>query len=162
MECIVDYGTCAQYHGHINKYINNYVEVSHPQSGSLSPSFLIELECGNVGFWGEGKTGGVPGENLSDQRWELTTNSTHIWRPRWDLNPGQIGGRRVFSPLRHPLLPNQCCTLAVVILAKTFLEFSFLWDTLPTYQKIYCQFIYSFLYVFLNPSLRTPLYCNED
>ena len=37
------------------------MEVAHPQSGSLSTWFLVELEFGNVGFWGEGKTG-VPGE----------------------------------------------------------------------------------------------------
>jgi len=35
------------------------------------------LEFINVGFRGEGKTG-VPGENLSEQRREPTTNSTHI------------------------------------------------------------------------------------
>ena len=40
-------------------------------------------------------------KNLSEQRREPTTNSTHRWRPRWDLNPGQIGGSRVLSPLRH-------------------------------------------------------------
>ena len=45
----------------INKWINGDLEVAHPQSGSLSTSFLVELEFGNVGFWGEGKTG-VPGE----------------------------------------------------------------------------------------------------
>ena len=28
-------------------------------------------------------------------------------RRRWDLNPGQINGRRVLSPLRHPLLPKE-------------------------------------------------------
>ena len=37
------------------------MEVAHPQSGSSSTRLLIELEFGNVGFWGEGKTG-VPGE----------------------------------------------------------------------------------------------------
>ena len=37
------------------------MEVAHPQSGSLSTWFLVELEFGSVGFWGEGKTG-VPGE----------------------------------------------------------------------------------------------------
>ena len=41
-----------------------------------------------------------------EQRREPTTNSTHIWRRCGDLNPGHIGGRRVLSPLRHPLLPN--------------------------------------------------------
>ena len=29
---------------------------------------------------------------------------TDIWRRRWDLNLGHIGGRRVLSQLRHPLL----------------------------------------------------------
>ena len=48
--CIVDYQTCVQYNGHINKYINNDLEVAHPQSGSLSPSFLVELEFGSVGL----------------------------------------------------------------------------------------------------------------
>ena len=37
------------------------------------------------------------------QRREPTTNSTHIWRRHRDLNSGHIGGRRVLSPLRHPL-----------------------------------------------------------
>ena len=40
---------------------NNDLEVAYPQSGSSSTWFLVELEFGNVGFWGEGKTG-VPGE----------------------------------------------------------------------------------------------------
>lgn len=30
-----------------------------------------------------------------------TTNSLHIWRWRQDLNPGQTGGRRLLSLLRH-------------------------------------------------------------
>ena len=48
-----------------------------------------------------------PEKNLSEKRREPTTNSTHMRRRRWDLNPGQIGGRRVLSPLRHPLLPKE-------------------------------------------------------
>ena len=43
-----------------------------------------------------------PGKNLSEQGREPTTNSTHIWRRRRDLNPGHIAGRRVLSLLRHP------------------------------------------------------------
>ena len=46
-----------------------------------------------------------PEKNLSEQWREPTTNSTHVWCRRRDLNPGHIGGRRVLSPLRHPLLP---------------------------------------------------------
>ena len=69
------------------------MKVAHPQSGSSSTWFLIKLEFGNVGFWGEGKTG-VPGEkNLLEQRREPTTNSTHIWCRCRDMNPGHIGGR---------------------------------------------------------------------
>ena len=54
-----------------------------------------------------------PEKNLSEQGRESTTNSTHIWRRRRDLNPGHIGGRRALSLLRHPLL------------LKLFLFFSF-------------------------------------
>ena len=46
-----------------------------------------------------------PEKNLSGQRREPKTNSTHIWLRRRDLNPGHIGGRRALSPLHHPLLP---------------------------------------------------------
>ena len=34
-----------------------------------------------------------PEKNLSEQRREPTTNSTHIWCRRRDMNPGHIGGR---------------------------------------------------------------------
>ena len=42
-----------------------------------------------------------PEKNLSEQGREQTTNSTHIWRRRRDLNPGHICGRRVLSPLHQ-------------------------------------------------------------
>ena len=47
-----------------------------------------------------------PEKNLSEQRREPTTNSTHIWRRVRESNPGHIGGRRVLSPLRHPCSPT--------------------------------------------------------
>ena len=34
-----------------------------------------------------------PEKNLSEQRREPATNSTHIWRGSQDSNPGHIGGR---------------------------------------------------------------------
>ena len=53
-----------------------------------------------------------PEKNLSEQRREPTTNSTHIWRRRRDMNSSHTGGRRVLSLLRHPFLPrvqeNKC------------------------------------------------------
>ena len=45
-----------------------------------------------------------PEKNLSEQGREATTNSTHIWRPRRDLNPGHVVVRRALLPLRHPCL----------------------------------------------------------
>ena len=43
-----------------------------------------------------------PDKNLSVQRREPTTNSTHIWRRRQDSNLSHIDGRRVLSALCHP------------------------------------------------------------
>ena len=42
---------------------------------------------------------------LSEQEWEPTTNSTHIWRRRRETNPHHTGGRRVLSSLGHPCSP---------------------------------------------------------
>ena len=42
-----------------------------------------------------------PEKNLSEQRMEPTTNTTHIWRRVRESLPSHIGGRRVLSPLRH-------------------------------------------------------------
>ena len=39
---------------------------------------------------------------LSEQKWEPTTNSTHIWRRRRETNPRHTGGWRVLSSLGHP------------------------------------------------------------
>ena len=49
----------------------------------------IELEFGSVGFEERGKPE-YPEKNLSEKRREPTTNSTHIWRRRRELNPGHI------------------------------------------------------------------------
>ena len=47
---------------YLGQYRRQYdLEVARPQSGSSCTWFLVELEFGNVGFWGEGKTG-VQGE----------------------------------------------------------------------------------------------------
>ena len=48
-----------------------------------------------------------PEKNLSEQGREPTTNSTHIWRRRRDLNPGHIGGRRVRLTTAPPLPPKE-------------------------------------------------------
>ena len=58
------------------------LEVAHPQSGSLSTWFLVELEFGNVGFWGEGKIG-VPEEKPLGAK-ERTNNKLN---PHMALTP---------------------------------------------------------------------------
>ena len=80
---------------HIEGHMNSFKRVR---------AFQIELEFGSVGFWGEGKPE-YPEKNLSEQGGEPTTNSTHIWRQRRDLNPGHIGGRWALPLLRHPCPP---------------------------------------------------------
>jgi len=44
-------------------------------------------------------------KNLSEQGREPTTNSTHIWRQRRDLNLGHIGGKVSALTTAPPLLP---------------------------------------------------------
>ena len=44
--------------------------------------------------------------NLSEQSKEPTTNSFHIWRPRWDLNPSNI----VCYPYSCKDVKNYSCT----------------------------------------------------
>ena len=70
-------------HAHIKNKINNDLQVAHPQSGSSSTWFLVELEFGNVGFWGEGKTG-VPGEKALGAK-ERTNNKLN---PHMATTPG--------------------------------------------------------------------------
>ena len=86
-----------------HKYINNDLEVAHPQSGSSFTWFLVELELTMLVFLERGKPE-YPEKNLLEQRREPTTNSTHICCRRQGSNPGHIGERRVLSPLRHALL----------------------------------------------------------
>ena len=48
-----------------------------------------------------------PEKNLPEQTREPTTNSTHIWRRRRDLNPAHIGGRKVRLTTALPLPPKE-------------------------------------------------------
>ena len=63
--------------------MNNDLQVAHPHSGSSSTWFLVELEFGNVGLWGEGKTW-VPGEKPLGAK-ERTNN---ILNPHMASTPG--------------------------------------------------------------------------
>ena len=105
--------------------MNNNLEVAHPQSGSSSGLIPSRIGiCNSWSFWflRRGENREYPEKNLSEQRRESTTNSTHIWRQRRELNPGHIGGRRVQSPMRFPRSPtnNRLCVLTV---SHNFIEF---------------------------------------
>jgi len=57
------------------------------------------LEFGNVGFWGDGKTG-VPREKLLRAR-RRTNNNLNPHIGIRESNPGHTGRGRVLSPLCH-------------------------------------------------------------
>jgi len=61
----------------------------------------VELEFGNVGFYGGRKTGG-PGENPVGARTRTNNKLNPHMIPGPGVERGHIGGRRVLSPLRHP------------------------------------------------------------
>ena len=52
---------------------------------------------GRTGIWkcwflGRGENRSYPKKNFSGQEREPTTNSTHVWHTRRDLNSGHTGG----------------------------------------------------------------------
>ena len=84
----------------------------------------VELEFESVDYEDREKPE-YPEKSLPHQRREPTTNSTHVLRRRWDLNPGDTGGRLVVSPLQAILAPQQ-----ITKKASQYKEY-----TLPADQK---------------------------
>ena len=78
------------------------------------PCVPDRIRIWNCWFLRRGENRSTRKKNLLEQGREPTTNSTHIWRRRRDLNPGHIGGRRALSPLRHP------CPVYMYILKKKY------------------------------------------
>ena len=84
------------------------MEIARPQSGSSSgliPSRIGIWKCWLI--FEEGGKAEYTEKNLSEQRREPTTNSTHIWRRRQDLNPGHIGSREASTLTTTPSLASQ-------------------------------------------------------
>ena len=83
-----------------------------PRSGYSSTEFWIELEFGNVGFWGEGKTG-VPGENPlgAEKRTDNKLNPHIASSPRIDPEPHRWEPSALTTA--PSLLPNAPKTHAV-------------------------------------------------
>ena len=65
------------------------MEVGHALSGSSSTWFLVELEFGSVGFWGEGKTG-VPGEKPLTAKEGTNTGLSKVAGCRQKLPPAWL------------------------------------------------------------------------
>ena len=84
-----------------------FSEVAYPHSQVLCLLFqLVKLEFGSVGFWGEGDKRVAREKSLRVKERLATTNPAHICCWHHDLNPSQVGGRKVLSSLcHHPLLP---------------------------------------------------------
>ena len=74
------------------------------------------MEFGSVSVCVERKTR-EPGEKPSEQRWEPTKNSTHMWRQRRELNPDHFGEGWVLSPLNK----FESATFNTVVLNIPFL-----------------------------------------
>ena len=74
----------------MNKINNNDLEVTYPPSVSSSTRLLVELEFGNVGFWGEEKTDEkilgalIEGEQQQTQQKSINRSRTGFQlRPHW-------------------------------------------------------------------------------
>ena len=96
-----------------------------------------------------------PEKNFLKHGRELTTKSTHIWRRRRDLNPGHIGGRRVFTPLRHPCSPEKLLINLQWKLVHEYCVNNYL------AQALYCRIHYNCKLHYITSTLYTmsPLTC---
>ena len=79
-------------------------ESTSPKSLFYNNYYYCSIKLRQMLVFDEGGKPRCPGKNLLVQRRE-PTNSIHIWRREWNLNPGHIGGRRVLSPLGQPCHP---------------------------------------------------------
>ena len=86
------------------------LEVPHPQSGSLSTQFLIKLEFGNVGFWGEGITR-VPGEKPlgAKERTNNKLNPHTCMASTLGFEPGPHWWETSALTTVPSLAPHLCC-----------------------------------------------------
>ena len=82
-----------------------------------------------------------PEKNLSEQRREPTTNSTHIWHWRQDMNPGHIGGRgeQYFYPPMLALFAYRN-TLICLFLFRNIQHPDHVWDD-NYYVWTFCRLI---------------------
>ena len=99
--------------------------------GSTSTEwFFVYLIPGWLVFEERGKPE-HPEKNLSEQRREPTTNSTHMQRRRQESNPGHIGGRRVLSLLHHP-----CSPLVWQYVSQYFIVFQYFYNSMSNMSHL--------------------------
>ena len=111
--------------------------VAHPQSGSPSTWFLVELEFGKIGFWGEGKTG-VPWEKPLRAS-ERTNNKLHKynWRQlyRHRKKKGQPQFSMICTRIEHRNNVIKCSKLK--------------WNHQPQ-AWLYCKAFFTITFIFLR------------
>ena len=101
-----------KYNIYINKSINQstfFNEGDTQQSGTDKPvalGFRIELEFGNVGFWGEGKTG-VPGEKPLGAKTRTNNKLNPHMSPGPGVEPGPHWWEASALTIAPSLLPAQ-------------------------------------------------------
>ena len=104
---------------------DNDFEVAHPQNVSSSTLFLIELEFGNVGLWGEGKTG-VPGEKALGAKEKANNKlNPHVastpgfepWPHWWKAKIYFARVRGAYKTLGCRKRPCYCCGRMLSLLA---------------------------------------------
>ena len=111
IECVSNFVQSVKWDKIINQQINNQLCLTRVTQNSLQ---LINPWLSNFrSNWNlemlvfeEGGKKGEPGKKPSEQGWEPTSNSIHIWCRVRELNPGHIGGRRALSPLHQPCSPD--------------------------------------------------------
>ena len=111
--------------------------------GSTSTKwFFIYLIRGRIGIWKcwlvekSGKPE-YPEKNLSEQRREPTTNSTHVWHWHQDLKMGDTDGRQAFSALHHPAPPSLPLHFAYMFEnLKKYMSIAQTWESFRKYPSV--------------------------
>ena len=124
--------------------VYNYNVIFCPSLLGVLQNFFLTCPCvldrfGNWKWWLLRRVGNRSSRRKPfGARREPTADSTHIWRQCRDSNPGQIGGRPVLSPLRHPCSPSSTRRSVVITFPSLFFKYVYCsFDYLEAWTKAY-------------------------